>query len=40
VTRLLPDGLTIEINEREPAFLTRREEQLFYADLGGQVIAP
>jgi cell division protein FtsQ len=40
VTRLLPDGLTIEINEREPAFLTRREEQLFYADVDGQVIAP
>jgi cell division protein FtsQ len=40
VTRVLPDGLTIEINEREPAFLTRREEQLFYADVDGQVIAP
>jgi cell division protein FtsQ len=40
VTRVLPDGLIIEINEREPAFLIRREEQLFYADANGRVIAP
>lgn len=40
VTRVLPDGLTIEIREREPAFLTRRDEQLFYADIDGQIIAP
>jgi len=40
VTRVLPDGLIIEVNEREPAFLTRREEQLFYADVDGRVIAP
>jgi len=38
VTRVLPDGLTIEIKEREPAFLTRREEQLYYADSAGQPI--
>ena len=40
VTRVLPDGLTIEVKEREPAFLTRRDEQLYYADLNGQTIAP
>ena len=40
VTRVLPDGLIIGVNEREPAFLTRREEQLFYADVDGRVIAP
>lgn len=39
VTRILPDGLTIEIREREPAFLTRRDEQLYYADINGQPIA-
>ena len=39
VTRILPDGLTIEIREREPAFLTRRDEQLYYADASGQPIA-
>lgn len=40
VTRVLPDGLVIEIVEREPAFLTRRDERLFYADAQGRVIAP
>ena len=40
VTRVLPDGLVIEVSEREPAFLTRREEQLFYADVDGNIIAP
>lgn len=40
VTRLLPDGLTIEIKEREPAFLIRVGEQIFYADAGGRPIAP
>ncbi len=39
VTRILPDGLTIEIREREPAFLIRRGEQIYYADAGGQPIA-
>lgn len=38
VTRVLPNGLIIEIKEREPAFLTRREDQLFYADKHGQPI--
>lgn len=38
VTRVLPDGLTIEIREREPAFLVRRDEHLFYADRKGQPI--
>lgn len=40
VTRVLPDGLVIEVNEHEPAFLVRRDEQLFYADAEGRVIAP
>ncbi|GAB1410498.1 hypothetical protein MASR1M90_16520 [Desulfovibrionales bacterium] len=40
VTRILPDALTIEIKERVPYFLIRREEQLFYADSSGQAIAP
>jgi cell division protein FtsQ len=40
VTRVLPDGLIIEVKEREPAFLTRRDEQLYYADINGQTIAP
>ncbi len=40
VTRVLPDGLIIDVKEREPAFLTRRDEQLYYADLSGQTIAP
>ncbi|MDO9584143.1 MAG: FtsQ-type POTRA domain-containing protein [Desulfomicrobium sp.] len=40
VTRVLPDGLIIEVSEREPAFLTRRDEQLFYADARGHIIAP
>jgi len=39
VTRILPDGLTIDIREREPAFLVRRDEQLYYADVNGQPIA-
>jgi cell division protein FtsQ len=39
VTRILPDGLTIEIREREPAFLIRRDEQIYYADADGQPIA-
>jgi len=39
VTRVLPDGLVIDIKEREPAFLTRRDEQLYYADINGQPIA-
>lgn len=39
VTRVLPDGLIIDIKEREPAFLTRRDEQLYYADINGQPIA-
>jgi len=39
VTRVLPDGLIIEVKEREPAFLTRRDEQLYYADVNGQTIA-
>jgi cell division protein FtsQ len=38
VTRILPDGLTIEIREHEPAFLVRRDEQLYYADASGQPI--
>lgn len=40
VTRVLPDGLIIDIQEREPAFLTRRDEHLYYADATGQIIAP
>ncbi|NLY40413.1 MAG: FtsQ-type POTRA domain-containing protein [Desulfovibrionales bacterium] len=40
VTRILPDALTIEIKERVPYFLIRREDQLFYADSTGQAIAP
>jgi len=39
VTRVLPDGLVIEVVEREPAFLVRLGEQLFYADANGQPIA-
>jgi cell division protein FtsQ len=39
VTRVLPDGLIIEVKEREPAFLTRRDGQLYYADVNGQTIA-
>ena len=39
VTRVLPDGLVIDVVEREPAFLVRRGEQLFYADVNGQTIA-
>ena len=35
VTRILPDGLTIEIREHEPAFLVRRDDQLYYADANG-----
>ena len=38
VTRVLPDGLVIEVKEREPAFLVRRDEQLYYADVNGQPI--
>jgi cell division protein FtsQ len=38
VTRILPDGLIIEIREHEPAFLVRRDEQLYYADASGQPI--
>jgi len=38
VTRILPDGLAIEVREREPAFLTRLEDQLYYADINGQPI--
>lgn len=38
VTRILPDGLTIEVKERVPFFLVRRDEQLFYADIAGQPI--
>lgn len=38
VTRILPDGLTIEIREHEPAFLIRRDDQLYYADANGQPI--
>ena len=40
VTRVLPDGLVIDVREREPAFLTRRDERLYYADATGQIIAP
>ena len=40
VTRVLPDGLVIDVKEREPAFLTRRDERLYYADATGQIIAP
>jgi cell division protein FtsQ len=40
VTRVLPDGLVIDVKEREPAFLTRRDEILYYADASGQTIAP
>lgn len=39
VTRLLPDGLTIEVKEHEPAFLIRVGDQIFYADEGGRPIA-
>lgn len=39
VTRILPDGLVIEIREREPAFLIRLGERMYYADAGGRPIA-
>ncbi len=39
VTRVLPNGLIIEVKEREPAFLARRDEQLYYMDAHGETIA-
>lgn len=38
VTRILPGGLTIDIKEREPFFLVRRDDHLCYADANGQII--
>lgn len=38
VTRILPDRMVIEVSEREPAFLTSREQRLYYADKNGQPI--
>lgn len=38
VTRILPDELIIDVKEREPEFLVRRDDQLFYADGTGQPI--
>lgn len=39
VTRVLPNGLTIVVKEREPFFLVRRDDHLCYADAGGRIIA-
>lgn len=38
VTRTLPDQLIIEVKERTPFFLVRRDDRLFYADITGQPI--
>lgn len=38
VTRVLPNGLVIEIKEHEPFFIVRRDDHLFYADAKGQPI--
>lgn len=38
VTRILPDELIIDVKEREPEFLVRHDERLFYADSTGQPI--
>jgi cell division protein FtsQ len=40
VRRSLPDSLRIAVREREPRFWVRREGQLCYADIYGNVIAP
>lgn len=39
VTRVLPDRLSIDIAEREPAFVMRYDGRLYYADEKGQAIA-
>lgn len=38
VTRVLPDGLTIDVHERTPFFLMRRDDRLYYADVQGRPI--
>lgn len=40
VTRVLPNGLIIEVQEREPVFFIRRNAELYYADADGNSIAP
>lgn len=40
VTRVLPNGLVVDVREHEPFFLVRRSEQLFYANAQGHAIAP
>ncbi|MDY0276112.1 MAG: FtsQ-type POTRA domain-containing protein [Desulfomicrobium sp.] len=39
VTRVLPNGLIVEIKEHQPFFMVRRGDRLFYADALGQPIA-
>lgn len=40
VRRILPDGLAIEVHEREPFFWRRKGDRIFYADRRGRYIAP
>jgi cell division protein FtsQ len=40
VTRNLPDGFTIDIEERMPAFWITKDDTLLYVDSNGDLIAP
>jgi cell division protein FtsQ len=40
VRRVLPNGLTLQIHEREPCFWRQRGDRILYADKKGQFIAP
>ena len=40
VRRVLPNGLAIQVHEREPFFWRRKGDRIFYADRQGRFIAP
>ena len=40
VRRSLPDGITIRLEEREPRFWVRHNNELYYADMQGGLIVP
>jgi len=40
VRRVLPNGLTLKIHEREPYFWRQKGDRILYADKKGQFIAP
>lgn len=40
VKRLLPDSFEIVVQEHEPAFWIVRDDELYYADIQGNILAP